>query len=208
MHCWVHIVKDETNKTDWADIIFPRRKRTKTEVDLRTVYGVRLTVGEIEERGVLLVCLETERVVLGLERRVRRKWEKKKQGKKEKTIWAGFRREHLDSQSRHASAEKRDIGRARGGLRRLRSDVTRFLFCQPMTASKQWRKEWGQYPRNPTSKANRSRCVWNRFFFFFFFFLPTATEEDKFDVCLFFLSWTKWTWSSGGTVQLLAWTKK
>ena len=88
----------------------------------------QLTVGEIEEWGVLCVCLETERIVSGLEQCELNRNEKTNKEKNE-TTWSGFSKEqlHTPKSTCPGSAKTEDIRRAKGGFWRLGPHL---MLCQ------------------------------------------------------------------------------
>ena len=169
-------------------MVFPRRKCAKTGV--RTVYV--WLVEKAKNEVVLCVYLETKRVASGLERRC--ETEMRKQTRKEKLndMRIQYRAAWL-SKFGMPLRRKRTYEERRAVFDALDLIWPSADFGRPK-ALKQWRKEWGQYPRNPTSRANR--CVWNRFLHSPWLRLRHSTSY--FDV---FLSWARRTLSSRGTIS-------
>ena len=122
-HRLVHGTKNETNKTNWAAMVYPRRKCAKTGV--RTVYVWQLENSKNEE--VLRVCLETERVVLGLKRPC--DTEMRKQTLRNETTCAGFSREQLDSPKSACLCEEKGHTKSKGRslMPRIWSDALAIL---------------------------------------------------------------------------------
>ena len=127
-HRLVQVTKNETNKTNWAAIVYPRRKCAKTGV--RTVYVWQSDSWRIRRtRRCCVYAWKRNELSWVSSGRVIRKWENKHWGKKNGTTCAGFSREQLDSPKSACLCEEKGHTKSKGRslMPRIWSDALAIL---------------------------------------------------------------------------------